>query len=326
MLGSSVHAQDVHFSQNHFMPAYTNPAYSTLFNGDFRFSGIIRNQWKSVTTPYTSTALGFDGKLQKQYLNNVNLGGGLVFVSDNAGDSQYSTFGSLFNINASINPGNDSVHFIYFGIQPGIFQRNINFDKLKFDSQFDGDIYDPTLPNGEQFGTSSFAYFDIGAGLAWHFVVNDRLNTTMGYSYQHMNEANQTFFDNVEVPLPHKSSITADANYIINDLFSVHPKILYQKQNSFHQVLTGGLVSYSMQNSRFENTVLQSGVLYRSKDAFSVLMGYKFNNYNVGIAYDVNVSTLSQASNGKGAIEFGINYIISTVKPISTRAKVCPIY
>ncbi|MBT8196404.1 MAG: PorP/SprF family type IX secretion system membrane protein [Bacteroidia bacterium] len=318
-------AQDLHFTQNHYIPAYTNPAYSTLFNGDYRFSGIIRNQWRSVTKPYTSTALGFDGKLQRQYINNMNLGGGIVILNDQAGDSQYSTTGSLFNLNASFNPGNDSVHFVYVGLQPGIFQRSINFDKLKFDNQYNGSIFDPTLPTGEQFGSSNFTYFDLGLGLAWHYVINDRLNTTLGYSQQHLNKANQTFFDNVEVPLQQKKSITADANYVINNLFTVQPMFLYQEQNEFNQILTGGLINYKMTNPKLQNAVIQTGFLYRNKDAFSVLMGYRFNNYNFGLAYDINVSSLSQASNGRGAIEFGINYIITTVKPICD-IKVCPIY
>ena len=322
----SLSAQDIHFSQNHMMPGYINPALSGLFNGDFRFSGILRNQWNSVTIPYKTIAFGVDAKLSKQLINGLNSGAGLMVLSDKAGDSEYSTNGALLNLNASINPGGDSVHFFFFGLQPGIFQRSINFDKLQYDNQFDGDIYDPTLPNGEQFGMSDFSFFDFGAGLAWHYVINEKLNSTVGYSYQHMNEPKQSFFDNVSTTLPHKTSITAGANYFINDKIAVHPMFIYQQQDNFSQVLSGAQLSYVLKSAFNDQWIVSTGTMYRSKDAFSVINSLQHNNLKVGIAYDINISTLSQASNGKGAFEIGLMYIIHKVKPVDSPVKICPIY
>ena len=316
----------MHFSQNNILTGYINPAYSGLFNGDIRFSGILRNQWNSVTIPYTTTGIGVDAKISKQYINGIDLAAGILLLNDKTGDSEYSTSGALLNLNASINPGNDSVHFFFIGIQPGFFHRSINFNKLKYDNQFDGDIYDPTLPNGEQFGMSSFSFNDFGAGLAWHFVINDRLNSTLGYSYQHINEPNQSFFDNVNTALPHKTSITAGANYIINEKLAVHPLLIYQKQNNFDQVLGGAQISYVLKNVFNDQWIASTGSLYRSKDAFSIINSLQHNNLKVGIAYDVNVSTLNQASNGRGAFEIGITYIIHRVKPVKIPTAICPIY
>ena len=47
-------AQDIHFSQFYFSPLNLNPAATGIFDGDYRIAGNHRQQWRSVTTPYTT--------------------------------------------------------------------------------------------------------------------------------------------------------------------------------------------------------------------------------------------------------------------------------
>ena len=46
-------------------------------------------------------------------------------------------------------------------------------------------------------------------------------------------------------------------------------------------------------------------------DAVIVSTRFDYNNFGLGFSYDLNVSDLSQASNGNGAFEFSIIYHIT---------------
>ena len=52
--------QDIHFSQFYAAPHTLNPALTGSFDGDWRFAGNYRNQWKSVTEPFKTLALSAD--------------------------------------------------------------------------------------------------------------------------------------------------------------------------------------------------------------------------------------------------------------------------
>src|SRR3954471_19404848 len=70
-------AQDIHFSQFNRSPLNLNPANTGLFDGDFRFSGIHRNQWKSVTVPYKTFSGAFDMSTPFPNAENNLIGAGI---------------------------------------------------------------------------------------------------------------------------------------------------------------------------------------------------------------------------------------------------------
>ena len=57
--GSTV-AQDIHFSQFFNAPYAQSPANIGQFDGDYRAGAIYRQQWRSVTTPYSTFGIGGD--------------------------------------------------------------------------------------------------------------------------------------------------------------------------------------------------------------------------------------------------------------------------
>ena len=70
---------------------------------------------------------------------------------------------------------------------------------------------------------------------------------------------------------------------------------------------------------------LNMGLGYRLSDAINVLAGIKVKSLTVGIAYDINTSSLRTASNYRGGFEIAANYIIKIYKPAVVKPKVlCP--
>ena len=67
---------------------------------------------------------------------------------------------------------------------------------------------------------------------------------------------------------------------------------------------------------------LVGGVVFRARDAAIVSLGAKMENIVAKLAYDVNVSTLTTASTGRGGFEISVTYIHSQKKPDTE--KICP--
>jgi len=79
--------QDIHFSQFNNSPLNLNPGLTGSFIGDIRLVANLRNQWSSVTTPYSTYGLTVDANTILNTPFNVGIG----FYNDKAGDSDFST-------------------------------------------------------------------------------------------------------------------------------------------------------------------------------------------------------------------------------------------
>jgi len=318
-------SQDIHFSQFNRSPLNLNPANTGFFDGDFRISGIHRNQWKSVTVPYKTFSGAFDMTTPFPHAENNLIGAGIVFNSDKAGDSEYGIFEGALSGSVIQNIGGDSVHFISGGIQLGFVQQSINYSKLTFDNQYDGDAFDPDLPNGETFKNDNFIYFDFSAGVNWLFRLNEKVNLGAGVSLFHINKPRLSFMDNSSSKLNRKFAIDAKSSIGITEKIYLLPALLYQNQYKYKEFDFGTNVKYIANKKPGKFIALYGGIWMRTKDAFFPSIGLDYNELNLGFSYDINTSDLKRASNSKGAYEISLTYIIKKVKPVVIHPP-CPVY
>ena len=83
--------QDIHFSQFYSSPTFINPGATGIFNGNIRATINYRNQWKTISDPFTTISAGFDSRLFHDKMKNGFVGAGLVFYNDKAGVSKLTT-------------------------------------------------------------------------------------------------------------------------------------------------------------------------------------------------------------------------------------------
>jgi hypothetical protein len=57
-------AQDIHFSQFDGALLNISPAYTGVFDGDYRFSAIYRSQWQAVPVGYSTFNINAETKLK----------------------------------------------------------------------------------------------------------------------------------------------------------------------------------------------------------------------------------------------------------------------
>ena len=186
MFATSLEAQDPVFSQFYLSPLQLNPGLSGLTD-DPRFSANYRNQYPGFNNAYRTYALSYD-----QFFPNINSGFGGWILSDDAGDGILKTIkaAGIFSYRLRLN---DNL-YAKTGIEVGIVQSTLNWDKLIFGDQID-DYVGTISPGGVPFPTEETApdknkviYPDLGMGM---IVYGGDLYT--GISVRHLNMPDPDF-------------------------------------------------------------------------------------------------------------------------------------
>ncbi len=307
-------AQDIHFAQYMYSALNQNPANTGMFDGDYRFAASHREQWNSVSVPYKTFSAAFDMNIEKLNFGQNKINAGLLLNSDKAGDSEFGTLDGELSLAWFRPAGTGSRHIFSAGLQAGAIQRSIRYNKLTFDNQFNGDVFDPSLSPGENFEISRFYYFTLNAGVAWQYRVNSKTSIGTSFGLQHLNKPKQSFFKEKTVRLPLRLQANMHAAISLSDDISLLPDVAFMKQGTFTEWLGGAQVKFNLSTKPGKQYALYLGMEGRIRDALIPMVGLDYNALHLGISYDINTSGLKRASNGRGGLELALVYIIKKVK------------
>ena len=315
--------QDIHFSQMIYSPLTLNPALAGA-NHDMQAIINYKSQWQTVASPYKTMAASFDMRMRKLKMKKGFWAAGINFFNDQAGDAKLNTT----NVNLSV-----AYHVFLTGhstlggaLITGGGQKSIKPGDLTWGNQFDGVNYNSALPTGENFANSNFSFFDIGAGLVYtykkserYMTGNDQRTINAGAAIYHVNRPNNSFINDEKLQMRGTGFVTATIG-LGNSHLSVVPALYYNRQGTNQEILAGSyLKKVFSEESHYTNLMHASavslGVFYRNKDAVIVKGMFEKGNYSAGIAYDVNVSSLSEVSKRRGGFEIFIRF--TTPSPFS---------
>lgn len=313
LMTASVNAQDVHFTQYFSSPLTLNPALTGLVPCDLRVSANYRSQWSSVSqNPYTTGTVSYDMSALKGKLNNGDaLGVGILGLFDRSGLGalQNTTIGLSVAYHKAL--GREKNHTLSLGIQGYLVQKNIDFNKLKFEDQFDVATGGTPYPTGETFGNADLTYPDFNLGLMYTGRINEYSTAYAGFSYYHLTQPVETFLNG-----DHKihSRVTGylGGSFKLNENIVLYASGMYQQQAKASEVLTGAAVGFVLNpgyDEEFQKqTVLYLGGWYRYADALCPYVGFEFKKMTFGLSYDVNTSSFTSATNGNGAYELSVTF------------------
>ena len=326
LLGCSVivPAQDIHFSQFYNSPLNLNPALTGMFSGDQRFQLNYRNQWFSVPVPYTTISGAYDQKFYQRWLPNGLFGGGLIFNYDQAGDAKLSWAQLGLNL-AYTHQLADEV-YLSGGFLVQFGQRAFEPARLRFDDQYNGDIFDESIPSLEAFPSTSIAFLDLGAGL--NISIRDEDSRSIingGFSFRHLNQPQVGFLEKSSVSLPMVINGYALATVEASRSMDVVVNAFGQFQGPYREMVAGAGVKYHVTEDKGKELALLVMVSYRSADALIAHFEVFYQNWHLGLSYDINISAFTAASNSNGGPEVSLRHIITKVKPPET-FKACPIF
>ncbi|MFC1733283.1 PorP/SprF family type IX secretion system membrane protein [candidate division KSB1 bacterium] len=318
--------QDIHFSQFNNAPLNLNPANTGFFLGTSRVVLNHRNQWSSVTIPYSTFSAGIDMQVFKRKFFQDIFGAGIVINRDKAGDSEFGTTQAnlSFSYIKALNRKNN--HFVSVGVQTGIAQRSINYSQLVFDNQYNGDLYDPNLYHGEQFSRDNFWFADISAGMHWYYQAENRLNFNAGIGGFHLNTPKQSLFNDGDVNLDSKLIIYGNSQSELSNKMDLLPGFMLAFQGPYTEIIYGTQIKFILDKNKYYYSAINAGIYIRHNDAVIALLGLDYRKFSIGLSYDVNISGLKAASNYMGGFEISAIYIFNKSKNQKIKEVPCPIF
>lgn len=317
-------AQDVHFSQFYAYTPLINPSLTGYFDGDYRISAIHRNQWKSVTKPFTSYGGAVDAH---NFLGQRNWGAGLAFFQDEAGDSHLKTTQVSMGQSFYLQLNQYRQQYVGLGVQADYTQRTIDFSELSFDNQFNGYYYDPGRSTGENFLLNQRSYLGLNAGMSYISQFGERNSLVCGISMYNLNRPKQTFFRDEDVILDKRFNAHLVVNHMVNASIDLVPSLLYTQQGHFKEILYGLSTKFLLHAHTYGDQMFVLGVWHRFRDALIVGARMDHPKWKVGLSYDFNLSTLRAASTGLGGVELSAVYIFKRTRAKSNYKKTdCPIF
>lgn len=303
---SAVIAQDHIYSQFFNAPVYLNPALTGQFEGDIRMNLIYRNQWSGLSGDLSYISASAD-------LNIPKFGGGVGLLFTRSSEGQAYLNKNNMAATYSYSVGGDDI-VASFGIQAGLTNRRIDWNKLVFSDQIDMRLgYIPGSTSSAQIpDVSSKFYFDAGGGI--NIVYRDFM---IGGALHHINRPDESF-TGTQAKLPmrlvanasYRLQISGGYNYNQDDGAYIIPSVVYYKQASSSSI-SGGF--------QFKYRGINTGLWYRTSGAgspdalvVSLIFDIFMNRDNgeklrLGISHDATTSKINY-TNTNGTTEASIGY------------------
>jgi type IX secretion system PorP/SprF family membrane protein len=320
-------AQDIHFSQFFQAPLLRNPSLAGLFDGDIRAQGVYRSQWGSVTSPYQTGSFDLEYKKPVGSADDF-LTMGMQIMYDRAGTTNFTTTNVLPALNYHKALSADKNKYLSMGFMAGMVQRRIDRTKMTTNSHFDGNGYNPSLPDGETFINSSYNYFDGSVGMSFNSGIGElsQDNYFIGVAYHHFNRPRNSFYKVPDIELNAKWVVSAGVKFTVSETSFLTIQADHTKQGSFTETIGGALYSYKIGDDlENPNYTLHMGAFMRWKDALIPTVKLDYHPFSIALSYDVNVSQLKTASQGRGGMELSISYAGFFDRDNSSRnAVLCP--
>ncbi|MFO7879548.1 MAG: PorP/SprF family type IX secretion system membrane protein [Bacteroidota bacterium] len=320
---SDLSAQDIHFSQFGKSPLHVNPAYTGMFEGNWRFSNNYRNQWSSVGIPFKTISAGFD-----KPFNFVagTLGAGVYFVNDQSGAAALTANKVYLSLSWHTQIAG---HDLSGGLQAGYVVNTFDHDPLTFPGQYNPNtgLFDSEMPSYLDTWDENVNYPDINLGVAWSGTYG-KITPVAGLSLYHINNPSLSFLRDDDAKLPLRYAVSAYADIELTEQWFARPDLYTGFTTKASNFLFGAVAGYEFPLEDLLEKIYAGGGVrtqLHSTDALIFKAGVGVMGFDVGISYDVNISGLRQASNFKGAFELSIVYT-NFVKDIERFAIPCDRY
>ncbi len=314
VLSATVFAQqDKHFSMFYQSKTQINPAITGFFDGNYQLFTNYRAQWaKKFNQPYKTFSAAFDSRHQTK---NGFIGYGFNAYKDVSGKSEFTVNQIAIPINYAVRL--NKKNYFSLGITPMFYQRQLKNKVLSWQNQWTGTGYNTSLSNGENKINQNYSYgkVDLGAGLYWFSNLSKYKWFGVGVAAHHLvsPKTNALFINDGLYKRLSMSFFGNFGNRYSN--LTVKPNILVSLQGPNSNIILGSGFNYQLKHNSLytgyhHKNSLEFGTYYRVKDAIILNTIIHLSSLSIGVSYDINISTLKQATNSFGALEFFVSYIM----------------
>ena len=315
LMGFSIQAQDVHYSQFYNMPLTLNPSLTGHIEGTYRAKLIYRNQWNSISAGgvYSTPGLSVDMNFKLNKESRSSFGAGLALMNDQTGGGDFSNTYALASVAYHMSLDKKEKTFISFGVQGGYLMKMVDGNSLIFADQLDSQG-NPSNTSMENLADSNISGGDLRLGISYSAYPSKKTNYKFGIGYLHLIKASEVFLSGTEEnKLPSRISFFAQGEFITaNPKLRVLPQLLFMSQAKINEINLTSNLGYKVT----PDIELVFGAGYRVADAAIANLGLNFKGVEFLASYDVNVSKLTPASRANGGFEISLGYVGSIKKPV----------
>ena len=313
---TAANAQDPSFSQFFASPLTLNPALTGKFNGAIRVAGNYRNQWPAISNAFITSTASVDFPILTNKLPiNDTWGVGFMALTDKTANGILNDnyFGASTAYHLSLDE--DGYHSLGVGFQGTYGSQTLNGTKLTFEDglQLDGTfLTSPSEPINSE--VVSVHYFDAALGALYNASTNGNNNYYFGVSAYHLNHPKVSFLGVDTINIPTRLTLHGGGFFPIAGTSStVYVSGLVNNQAGSREYVLGGAWQIAATQDENYPVNFYAGLWGRftnnTTDAVIPYVGLDYSDFSLGVTYDVNVSSLSTASQSRGGIEISLIYI-----------------
>lgn len=310
---NSIAQQDKHLSMWNENAAQINPAAAGAMGEDIRFLTNFRLQWLPMTGEgFRTNTFSVDAKLFKNKSTGSHMGVGLNFVNDATGDNRMTS--NIISVPIAYTIGLDKQSFLSLGIAPGFYSQSLGTGNQTWNNQWDGSAFNASYATGESSSyQNSVSALDVGAGMQFRYNFDGNSHIKLGASVNHITQPNLGYTSL-------NTTIYRNANFYVSGTkfnperkFGISPQALISLYGPNANIIFGTyfdheLFESSQRTDYVQRSFLSYGFFYRWKDAVVASLTYNFLGFKLGVSYDLNISTLNEATHSMGGLEFFLKY------------------
>lgn len=304
----NLHAQDPHFSQYFTSPLTLNPANTGNFIGPGRLASNFRNQWQGIGKPYMTGTISYDTEfLKDREYKNDKFAFGVTALYDRTSGGLLTSNYIAGSLGYHLDLDEDGRSQLSLGFQGSFASKRLDYTKISFADQFTSFGFDLNLPSNQTFSVGNLSYADFNAGVMYNHS-DEESSMYVGASAYHLTRPKESFLNDQANRIPIRYTVHAGGSVRVGLNSIVYGSGLFMSQGNVTQGVLG--LAYGKQlESALDDIRIFAGAWYRNKDAIIPYVGYIYNNFQLGLTYDVNVSQLSGSSLRYKSFEISMVYI-----------------
>ncbi len=313
-------AQDSRFSQFNQSPLHLNPAMTGLYAGGTRVALGYRTQFYSTLSD--EEYLSYIASVENRWsIGKSYFAGGAFAISDQVGASGYNrTYYQLsgaYHQMLAEGSSRSPYMFLVVGAQGGRGQYNFDPKSLWFSNQFDNDLLevDFSRDSGEPFlEGNSTGFTDFNAGFLFYMGQQERVGSGNVYSFyagaaiHHLTQPAVGILEASEEFLNRRITIHAGGEIQLG-MFTIMPSGAVRQQGPALSAIGDSAVRIGLGDDdiklrvgswlhlakRFDDRLIPESVIVSSV--------FELEGWQLGLSYDITLSTLSASNFSRGAFE-----------------------
>ena len=307
---TAVKAQaDIHFSQFYETSILRNPALTGVFADDYKFGAYIRNQWSSISNPYKTELISAETHIPVSSRRNDFFSIGILGYSDIAGSIDQKITAGYLSVGYNKSLSVSHPMFLSVGFAAGYLQYSFDPSKATFNNQYQNGHYDAGNPTFENLPNPKMSIYDVGAGVNFNTTSGSNTSYMIGFSGYHFNQPNYSYYQTTGVSENIRWNANAGMSMDLSENLNFLMQANYAQQGTYNEIITGGLFNWTALSVGVQKIyVFSAGVFYRVNDAYIPVVKITYMNMSIGLSYDVNISSLTPASEMKGGYEVTLFY------------------